>query len=127
LEDGREIYAPGRTLVVVFRPVKRVGFVIPMLITPATGRMRQAPETEELARLNAVRVEAVLSRFPVHRLSKKGRIHIEINASDETGELKTRWEVSHNTKYGQPGALAYKVDTLIVNRGLSRGILHFTS
>jgi hypothetical protein len=78
--------------------------------------MRQAPETEELARLNAVRVETVLSRFPVHRLSKKGRIQIEINESDETGEVKTRWEVSHNTKYGQPGALAYKVDTLIVNR-----------
>jgi hypothetical protein len=30
--------------------------------------------------------------------------------------MKIRWEVSHNTKYGQPGALAYKVDTLIVNR-----------
>jgi hypothetical protein len=78
--------------------------------------MKQATETEELTRLNAIRVETVLSRFPVHRLSKKGRIEIEISESDESGELKTRWEVSYNTKYGQPGALAYKVDTLIVNR-----------
>ena len=78
--------------------------------------MREAPETEELLPLNAIRVETVLSRFPVHRLSKKGRIEIEISESDEAGELVTRWEVSYNTKYGQPGALAYKVDTLIVNR-----------
>jgi hypothetical protein len=30
--------------------------------------------------------------------------------------VRTKWEVSYNTKYGQPGALAYKVDTLVVNR-----------
>ena len=27
-----------------------------------------------------------------------------------------QWEVSHNSRYGQPGPLAYKLDTLIVNR-----------
>lgn len=80
--------------------------------------MKQAPETETLIPLNPVRVETVLSRFPVHRLSKKGRIRIEISEADESGELKTRWEVSYNAKHGQPGALAYKVDTLIVNRRL---------
>jgi hypothetical protein len=78
--------------------------------------MKQTPETEGLIPLNAIRVETVFSRFPVHRLSKRGQIQIEINERDEAGELKTRWEVSYNTKYGQPGALAYKVDTLIVNR-----------
>lgn len=78
--------------------------------------MSYQPETEELLPLNAIRVETVLSRFPVHRISKRGHISIEINERDETGELKTKWEVSYNTKYGQPGALAYKVDTLIVNR-----------
>jgi hypothetical protein len=78
--------------------------------------MKQTEETEPLIPLNAVRVETVLSRFPVHRLSKRGRIEIEISERDEAGELRTRWEVSYNTKYGQPGALAYKVDTLIVNR-----------
>ena len=27
-----------------------------------------------------------------------------------------KWEVTYNSKYGQPGPLAYKLDTLIVNR-----------
>ena len=27
-----------------------------------------------------------------------------------------KWEVTYNTKHGQPGPLAYKVDTLIINR-----------
>ena len=78
--------------------------------------MKQIAETEELFPVNPIRVETVLSRFPVHRISKRGSIQIEINERGEAGELVTKWEVSHNTKYGQPGALAYKVDTLIVNR-----------
>ena len=78
--------------------------------------MKQIAESEELFAVNPIRVETVLSRFPVHRISKRGNIQIEINERGEAGELVTKWEVSHNTKYGQPGALAYKVDTLIVNR-----------
>src|SRR3712207_658074 len=78
--------------------------------------MNQIAESEELFPVNPIRVETVLSRFPVHRISKRGNIQIEINERGEAGELVTKWEVSHNTKYGQPGALAYKVDTLIVNR-----------
>ena len=80
--------------------------------------MNYEPETEELLPSNTIRVETVLSRFPVHRLSKRGKISIEINERDDAGALKTVWEVSYNSKYGQPGALAYKVDTLIVNRRL---------
>jgi hypothetical protein len=49
-------------------------------------------------------------------LAKRGKIDIEINERNEAGEVKTKWEVSYNSKYGQPGALAYKVDSLIVNR-----------
>lgn len=78
--------------------------------------MKQIAESEELFPVNPIRVETVLSRFPVHRISKRGNIQIEINERGDAGELVTKWEVSHNTKYGQPGALAYKVDTLIVNR-----------
>jgi hypothetical protein len=78
--------------------------------------MKQTAETQELFSVNPIRVETVLSRFPVHRISKRGNIQIEINERGGAGELVTKWEVSHNTKYGQPGALAYKVDTLIVNR-----------
>ncbi len=73
-------------------------------------------EQLELVPQNTIRIETALSRFPVHRLAKRGNISIEINERSDTGELKTKWEVTHNSKYGQPGPLAYKVDTLIVSR-----------
>jgi hypothetical protein len=65
---------------------------------------------------NPIRVETALSRFPVHRLAKHGDIVIDIRERNESGEVSIRWEVSHNSKYGQPGPLAYKLDTLIINR-----------
>lgn len=65
---------------------------------------------------DVIRTETVLSRFPIHRLSKKGNVSIEIKKLTLAGELKTRWEVTYNSKYGQPGPLAYKLDTLILNR-----------
>lgn len=70
----------------------------------------------ELVTQNTIRIETALSRFPVHRLSKRGNISIEIRESKSTGEIKTKWEVDYPKKTGQPGQLAYKVDTLIVNR-----------
>jgi hypothetical protein len=79
--------------------------------------MKQKPDlTTELASFNAIRVETAISRQPFHRLSKKGIIAINIKEVDENGEVLIRWEVSHNSKYGQPGPLAFKIDTLIVNR-----------
>jgi hypothetical protein len=63
-----------------------------------------------------IRVETALSRYPVHRLSRKGTIDIDIREEDERGEIATRWEVDYSKKHGQPGPLAYKLDTLIVNR-----------
>ena len=58
--------------------------------------MKQIAETEELFPVNPIRVETVLSRFPVHRISKRGNIQIEINERGEAGKLVTKWEVSHN-------------------------------
>jgi hypothetical protein len=78
--------------------------------------MNQEPESTDLLPINTIRTETVLSRFPIHRLAKRGEISIEIKERNEAGEVKTNWEVSYNNKHGQPGALAYKVDTLIVNR-----------
>jgi len=72
--------------------------------------------TTELAPLNPIRVETALSRYPVHRLAKHGDIAIDIREKNETGEVSIKWEVSHNSKFGQPGPLAYKLDTLIINR-----------
>lgn len=70
----------------------------------------------ELAPQNIIRVETALSRYPVHRLAKQGTIAIEIREESSDGEKLINWEVSHNSHYGQPGPLAYKLDTLIVNR-----------
>ena len=64
-----------------------------------------------------IRTETALSRFPIHRLSKgAGDITINIKTENKKGELKTSWRVSHNSDFGQPTALAYKLDTLLINR-----------
>jgi hypothetical protein len=65
---------------------------------------------------NPIRVETALPRFPIHRLARHGEISIDIRERNENGEITLRWEVSHNSKYGQPGPLAYKLDTLLINR-----------
>jgi hypothetical protein len=66
--------------------------------------------------LNRIRVETALSRFPIHRLAKKDNITIDLQQTAENGEADFKWEVTYTQKHGQPGPLAYKVDTLIVNR-----------
>lgn len=73
---------------------------------------------EKFTPKNIIRTETALSRFPIHRLSKKGIIKIEIKSTKAIGEIKTQWKVSYNSEYGQPSPLAYKVDTLIINRKL---------
>lgn len=74
-------------------------------------------EQLELEPQNTIRIETALSRFPVHKLSRqRGGIIIDIKETTPTGEIKTKWEVTYNSKYGQPGPLAYKLDTLIINR-----------
>jgi hypothetical protein len=75
----------------------------------------QKPSAGVIA-FKAIRVETALSRYPVHRLARHGDVLIDIREESEAGEVLIRWEVSHNSKYGQPGPLAYKLDTLIINR-----------
>src|SRR3954454_486727 len=70
----------------------------------------------QLTPLQVIRVETALSRYPIHRLAKKGVLTIEIREGSGPGEASVKWEVSHNSKYGQPGPLAYKLDTLVINR-----------
>jgi hypothetical protein len=73
------------------------------------------PSTE-LIPPNPIRVETALSRYPVHRLAKHGDIAIDISEQNEQGEFSIKWEVDYSKKHGQPGPLAYKLDTLIINR-----------
>lgn len=70
----------------------------------------------ELVPLNAIRVESGISRFPLHRLARKGNIKIEITEANSRKDTALQWKVSYNSEYGQPGPLAYKLDTLIINR-----------
>lgn len=61
-------------------------------------------------------VETVLSRMPIHNLAKKGKVDIQITRRGPDGDVDVKWEVSYNERYGQPRQLAYKLDTIIVNR-----------
>jgi len=60
----------------------------------------------------------VLSRLPLHNLSKKGRVDIHILHKNAHGDIELRWEVSYNEKYGPARQLAYRLDTLLINRCL---------
>jgi len=82
-----------------------------MMLDPQTGATQS-----QLFPLDAIRVETVLSRNPIHNLSKRGGVEIAINFAGEGGRGAIQWQVSHNSRYGQPGPLAYKVDTHVVNR-----------
>lgn len=76
----------------------------------------QIDQGGDLAPLNIIRTETVFSRLPVHNLSKNGRVDIQIVRKNEVGEVDLKWEVSYSDRYGQAGQLAYKVETLIINR-----------
>lgn len=66
--------------------------------------------------LNTIRVESAISRFPFHRLAKQGTISIDLQEQDEHGETTLSWKVAFSSTHGQPGPLAYKLDTIIINR-----------
>ena len=72
--------------------------------------------TADIATLQRIRIETVLSRFPIHTLSKTGKVDICITQKGERGEHKLYWKVTPNSAYGEPRALAYKLDTLVINR-----------
>jgi hypothetical protein len=80
-------------------------------------KMPELPEPNgEIQPPSPIRVETALSRYPVHRLAKHGDITIDVREKTLSGDVSIKWEVTHNSKYGQPGPMAYKLDTLIVNR-----------
>ena len=72
--------------------------------TPSEGSLELVPQ-------NIIRVETALSRFPIHRLGTRSNVKINIREKGQHGEVNVKWAVKH-----QPGPLAYKIDTLIVNR-----------
>ena len=77
-----------------------------------------APLPTDLAPLHIIRTETVLSRLPLHNLAKKGRVNIHITHKNADGDITLRWDVSYSEKYGQARQLAYKLDTIVINRRL---------
>jgi len=69
---------------------------------------------------NRIRVETAVSRFPIHCLARKGAVTIDLQRFNDAGVADFKWEVTYNSKHGQPGPLAYRVDTLVINRILDR-------
>ncbi|HWC00836.1 MAG TPA: hypothetical protein VG672_29220, partial [Bryobacteraceae bacterium] len=63
-----------------------------------------------------IRAETALSRYPIHNLTKTEKIAIHIRQKGEIGETEIYWNVSPSREYGEPRQLAYKLDTLVINR-----------
>ena len=79
-------------------------------------KLQPTTTQQESESIDIIRTETALSRYPIHRISNRGTIDIDIIQRDEKGAIVFRWSVSHSSRYGQPGPLAYKLDTLIINR-----------
>ncbi len=86
------------------------------MVQLSTPSLQQIRHSTPGAPLSILRTETVLSRFPIHNLTKRGRVTINIQRTNAQGELEVRWHVSYNAHYGQPGPLAYKLDTLVINQ-----------
>lgn len=74
------------------------------------------PEGRELQPIVRIGVESELSKYPVHNLSKRDSINIEIRETNDKGQITIKWEAYYNDRLGRPGPLAYKIDTMIINR-----------
>jgi hypothetical protein len=70
---------------------------------------------QESAALDFIRTETVLSRLPIHNLSKKGNVNIQIIKTGADGKIELKWIVSYSDRYGQARQLAYKLDTIVIN------------
>jgi hypothetical protein len=88
-------------------------------LTNHLAQQQEDPATVPLAPLTPltiIRTETVLSRLPIHNLAKKGRVQITITQKNARGDIELYWKVSPNGDLGEPRQLAYKLDTLIINR-----------
>jgi hypothetical protein len=73
-------------------------------------------ELTDLLPATIIRAETALSRYPIHNLTKTEKIAIHIRQKGEIGETEIYWNVSPSREYGEPRQLAYKLDTLVINR-----------
>lgn len=76
------------------------------------------PQEQDLAPLNIIRTETVLSKLPIHNLAKKGSINVRIIKKNDQGQIELLWKISPSRDHGEPRQLAYKLDTIVINRRL---------
>jgi hypothetical protein len=68
------------------------------------------------AEFSAIWVESVMAKLPLHTLSTQGKMQVCIEKRDEGGEVSLLWQVSPSAQFGEPRHLAYRLDTLVINR-----------
>src|SRR5215831_1983252 len=68
------------------------------------------------AEFSAIWVESVMAKLPLHTLSTQGQMQVRIEKRDEGGEISLLWQVSPSSQFGEPRHLAYRLDTLIINK-----------
>ena len=78
---------------------------------------KRDPESN-LSPLGIIRTETVISKLPIHTLSKTGSADIHITQKNPRGKVDTFWRVSPNRDFGEPRQLAFKIDKLIINQRL---------
>jgi hypothetical protein len=93
-------------------------------MSPQTHRGRYMPSKDQQnggsqpqkQDLEIIRTDTVISRLPAHNLFGQGGMNIQINKKDSKGQTKLSWRVSFNPDVGEAGQLAYRIETLIINR-----------
>src|SRR5215471_5512146 len=88
----------------------------PMMVPPPSAPVPLSAQPSPRTPLRILRTETVLSRFPIHNLTTHGRVSIHLQRTNAQGDLDYLWEVSTSAHHGPPGPLAYKLDTLVINR-----------
>ena len=81
---------------------------------------KHIPQKPTLSPLSVIRTETVISKLPIHTLSKTGSIDIHITQKNYKGKMDTFWRVSPNRDFGEPRQLAFKIDKLIINQRLDK-------
>ena len=86
-------------------------------------KLASQPQKQELQKqesqkqdLDIIRTDTVISRLPAHNLFGQGGMNIQINKKDSGGQTKLSWRVSFNPDVGEAGQLAYRIETLVINR-----------
>jgi hypothetical protein len=68
------------------------------------------------AEFSAIWVESVMAKLPLHTLSTQGQMQVRIEKRNEGGEVTLLWQVSPSSQFGEPRHLAYRLDTLVINK-----------